>query len=217
MLKSYHPESYWSAVATRIKARSGKNVVAGDDEPYYRYKRDKFLKMLSSVDFKDKSVLEVGCGPGGNLEFIAQLMPKKLVGADISAEMVALAKSNLSSKKVEIFKTNGTSLPFESHAFDLVLTATVLQHNTDEKMLATLLADICRVSAQEIFLFEKIDNTIKGDELCMARPVEYYQQLASKHGFELQEVRFMNIYVSYLVAGVIRKILNRKNSKRENH
>lgn len=78
MLKSYHPEPYWSAVATRIKARSGKNVVAGDDEPYYRYKRDKFLKMLSSVDFKDKSVLEVGCGPGGNLEFIDQLMPKRL-------------------------------------------------------------------------------------------------------------------------------------------
>ena len=71
--------------------------------------------------------------------------------------MVALAKANLTSKKVEVFKTNGTSLPFESHTFDLVLTATVLQHNTDEKMLATLLADISRVSAQEIFLFEKIE------------------------------------------------------------
>ena len=45
-MSEYHPEPYWSDVAKRIKARKGKNVIAGDDEPYYRYKRERFLDLL---------------------------------------------------------------------------------------------------------------------------------------------------------------------------
>ena len=85
---SYHPESYWSDVAKRIKSREGRNVVAGDDEPFYRYKRMRFLEMLKAVNFEGKSVLEIGNGPGGNLKEISQLKPARLVGADISAEMI---------------------------------------------------------------------------------------------------------------------------------
>ncbi|MBC36107.1 MAG: hypothetical protein CL663_08720 [Bacteroidetes bacterium] len=67
-MSSYHPEKYWSEVGSRIQEREqGKNVIAGDDEPFYRYKRVKFLKLLKEIDFDRKKVLEVGCGPGGNL------------------------------------------------------------------------------------------------------------------------------------------------------
>lgn len=63
-MDNYHPEPYWSEVAQKIKTREGVNVIAGDDEPYYRYKRKRFLKLLNSVDFAGKSVLEIGSGPG---------------------------------------------------------------------------------------------------------------------------------------------------------
>ncbi len=88
----YNPEIYWSEVATRIKSREGKNVIAGDDEPFYRYKRKKFLKMLNSVDFQNKTVLELGCGPGGNLQEVWRKSPKRLVGTDISDAMINLSK-----------------------------------------------------------------------------------------------------------------------------
>ncbi len=213
MEKSYYPEQYWSEVAKRIKSRTGKNVIAGDDEPFYRYKRKQFLKMLSTIDFEHKKVLEIGSGPGGNLEYVHQFNPQKLVGVDTSSEMVALASQNLATKNIKIHKINGTSLPFESNTFDIVFTATVLQHNTDEAMLKQLFAEIARVSAKHIFLFEKVDASIKGDELCLARPVNYYATLAKNHGFELVETQFINIYVSYLFSGVIRKFLNSKNRK----
>ena len=48
-MANYNPETYWSEVAKRIKSRKGKNIIAGDDEPFYRYKRKKFLKMLNSL------------------------------------------------------------------------------------------------------------------------------------------------------------------------
>ncbi len=130
MSKKYHPEDYWTEVGERIETREGgDNVIAGDDEPYYRYKRDRFLSLLQEVNFKDKTVLEIGCGPGGNLSEILASNPKKLIGVDISSQMVKLAKKNLPSS-VEVLKINGTELPFEEKTFDPVFTATILQQNT---------------------------------------------------------------------------------------
>ena len=57
MSKKYHPEEYWTEVADRIASRKDENVIAGDDEPYYRYKRKKFLNLLHQVPFKGKTVL----------------------------------------------------------------------------------------------------------------------------------------------------------------
>ena len=208
-MSQYHPEPYWSDVAKRIKARKGKNVIAGDDEPYYRYKRERFLSLLHEVDFSGKTVLEIGSGPGGNLKELLPRSPKSLTGVDISPDMVELAKSNL-PPEVNIIKVNGTSLPFEDRTFDIVFSATVLQHNTDEIMLKQLMAEMCRVSGDRVILFERIEDEVTGDELCYGRPVKYYEAICRQHGFELVSSKWINIRTSYYVSGAIRKGLNSK-------
>lgn len=208
-MSQYHPEPYWSDVAKRIKARQGKNVIAGDDEPYYRYKRERFLSLLHEVDFTGKTVLEIGSGPGGNLKELTTRSPKSLTGVDISPDMVELAKSNL-PPEVNIIKVNGTSLPFDDRSFDIVFSATVLQHNTDEIMLQQLMAEMCRVSGDRVILFERIEDVITGDELCYGRPVKYYEAICRQHGFELVSSKWINIRTSYYVSGAIRKGLNSK-------
>ena len=208
-MSQYHPEPYWSDVAKRIKARKGKNVIAGDDEPFYRYKRERFLALLNEVDFTGKSVLEIGSGPGGNLKALLSKSPKSLTGVDISPEMIELAKSNL-PPEVSIIKVNGTELPFADQSFDYVFTATVLQHNTDENMLKQLMAELCRVAKEKVFLFERIEDTITGDELCYGRPVSYYEAICKQHGFVLASSKWINIRTSYYVSGAIRKGLNPK-------
>jgi len=50
----YHPEPYWNEVAKRISRREKAKIIAGDDEPYYRYKREKFLKLFDKIDFRIK-------------------------------------------------------------------------------------------------------------------------------------------------------------------
>lgn len=208
-MSEYNPETYWSEVANRIKSRKGKNVIAGDDEPFYRYKRKKFLRMLNSVDFENKSVLELGCGPGGNLQEVWSKSPKRLVGADISNEMINLSREKL-PKKIDLVKIDGTSLPFADKEFDYVFTATVLQHNTDEEMLKKIMSEICRVSKEKVFLFERIEKKIKGDDLCYGRPVSYYEEICRSHGFKLLNKEFINIRVSYYVCGIIRKVFSPK-------
>jgi len=126
---------------------------------------------------------------------------------DISQNMLDIASERLQNAVI-LQKINGTQLPFTDQYFDIVFTATVLQHNTDDAMMRQLLAEACRVSRHQVLLFERIDKTIKGDELCLGRPVDYYADLCRKAGFELQATEFINIHTSYLVSGAIRKIFN---------
>jgi len=210
--EQYHPEPYWSEVAQRIASRKGENVIAGDDEPFYRYKRKRFLELLHSVDFSNKNVLEIGCGPGGNLQEVWSQKPTKLTAVDISADMIKLAKAK-NDTAVDIVKINGTTLPFKDKTFDIVFTATVLQHNTDEKMLHQLMAEIARVSAKNVVFFERIETSVKGDDLCHGRPISYYENFMKERGFKLEKADFINIQTSYLTSGAVRKIFNPKSRK----
>lgn len=211
--EKYNPETYWTEVGQRIEDRqNGKNIIAGDDEPYYRYKREEFLKLLNEVDFKNKDILEIGNGPGGNLLEVWKHRPKRLVGVDISDQMVKLAKDKVPSA-VEVIKINGIELPFKDKAFDIVFTATVLQHNTDEKMLSKIIKELARVSKDRVYLFERIEDEVKGDDLCLGRPIEYYSSLMNDAGFRLASHKFINIRMSYYISGAIRKGLNKKNRK----
>jgi len=209
---SYHPEPYWSEVAVRISQREeDNNIIAGDDEPYYRYKRIKFLSMLNSVDFNNRSVLEIGCGPGGNIiDILKVFKPKSISGVDISNNMIALAAKNLTGKGVKLTKIDGLILPFENNSIDIVFSATVLQHNTDENMLFQIISEMARVSKEKVVIFERIEDNIKGDDLCLGRPVNYYKLAFESKGLKLAKISFINIRVSYFTCGAIRKLLNSK-------
>ncbi|MCW3075278.1 MAG: pseudaminic acid biosynthesis-associated methylase [Flaviaesturariibacter sp.] len=213
MADSYHPEMYWDEVAQNIENRKEGNLIAGDDEPYYRYKRKQFLKVLDGLNFKNKTVLEIGSGPGGNLHYIHAKGCRKITGVDISGSMISLAKNFLAGKDIDLFKINGSKLPFDDGAFNIVFTSTVLQHITDENVLNSLIAEIGRVSNSEIYLFERIERSIKGHESNLGRPVSYYAALLYKHGFHLVQSKPLPIYASYYACGAIRKVFNSKPRK----
>ena len=204
----YEPESYWSEVAQRIDEREEANIIAGDDEPYYIYKREMLIEQLDRIDISGKSILEVGCGPGGNLKYFAKRNPERLVGADISQNMIDLATKNVGKDNAEFVKVDGRNLPFKDGEFDYVFTITVLQHNTDSEQFEHLLGEVCRVSGDKVVLCEKVENTIKGDELCMGRPITHYAKLCANHGFKLFSSDILDIRVSYYMAGFTRKVLN---------
>jgi ubiquinone/menaquinone biosynthesis C-methylase UbiE len=213
MTNTYNPEKYWDQVAQQIDSREEVKLIAGDDEPYYRYKRKRFLEVLGSIDFSGKTVLEIGSGPGGNLEFIYNKGCSSITGVDISGQMVNLAKKNTAAKNIEVLKINGSELPFRDHHFDLVFTSTVLQHNTNEENLFQIVAEICRVSANEVILFERIEQSIKGHASNLGRPVAYYEKLMSENGFVLVKKKSLPIQASFFVCGIIRKLFNKSSRK----
>jgi ubiquinone/menaquinone biosynthesis C-methylase UbiE len=212
-VKQYNPEKYWDEVAEHIINRSDNQKIAGDDEPYYRYKRSLFLKLFDKIDFHDKKVLEVGSGPGGNLDFLTNRGCKEIVGVDVSEKMLELSNRFLTGKRVRVQKIDGCSLPFDDHYFDLAFTSTVLQHNTDEFQLIELVKNICRVSNSDVVIFERIEQRLKGHETNLGRPIQYYEKLFAENNFKLIKTQFLRIQASYVVCGAIRKIFNGKNRR----
>jgi len=210
---AYHPEAYWSEVAQKIEQRDGHNVLAGDDSPFYRYKRIKFLNLLLSIPIEHKKIMELGSGPGGNLKELSKKNPASLTGADISQNMIDFATKNLEFKPLNLVKINGEKLPFQDEKFDAVFSATVLQHNTDDDMMQSILMEMCRVSGDKLYLFERIESNFKGDDLCMGRPYEYYKTIVESQGFKFENIEFINIQISYLACGLIRKLFNTKSRK----
>jgi SAM-dependent methyltransferase len=198
---TYNPETYWSRVGQEIEKRAGDNVIAGDDNPYYSYKRAKFLcRFLDTIDFQSKTIMEVGFGPGGNLQHIATFHhPQLILGADISQTMYDIARRNLRSfRNVRLTKIDGTHLPFEDRSIDLSFTVTVLHHVTNAAMLEALVRDICRVTRDRVVIMEDIGQCeqLGGEGSFIGRTVGAYENLLSKHGFQLRQTRFLNTKVS---------------------
>lgn len=150
-MPEYAAQQYWDEVAGHIGGRSdGGGVVAGDDTEFYRLKRSMFLRRFLGPALREAStVLEVGCGPGGNVRWLTE-QGKKVVGADLSETMLRHAGRTVDAEFVHI---DGRTLPFEDRRFEAVFVATVLQHNPPEDA-RSLLLEMARVAEREVHLFE---------------------------------------------------------------
>jgi SAM-dependent methyltransferase len=217
----YDPETYWSNVGQKIQQRGQSNYLAGNDDPFCRYQRHKFLtQFLDSVDFCDKRVLEIGCGPGGNLDHIAKrCAPQELLGADISQTMIDIAAENLAYHEgtIGLYKIDGKTLPFEAQSVDVSIAVTVLQHVIDEDALESLATEICRVSKTEIIIIEDTGNNreLGVEGTYVRRQIDNYKLLFAEHGFALCNVSFLNTRISRLWSGlVVQKIYKRFINKR---
>jgi SAM-dependent methyltransferase len=203
-MKAYQPREFWSEVAEEIRRRPNGNEVAGDDTPYYRYKRARFLAdFLDPMPVRGQRVLEVGCGPGGNLRRIAQAQPRELVGCDVAPTMVELARrATRDLPGVEVLEVNGTALPFDDRRFDLAFTVTVLMHNPDS-MLAKILPEICRVAATHVYLFEDTGPRKRASHSHFLRPVAEYAAICAAQGFRMVSADALPVFASERTARVI--------------
>jgi hypothetical protein len=205
----YIVDQYWEEVAQRIEGREQGNVIAGDDEPYYEYKRTLSLDILKTFPVQGKEIFELGYGASGNLLELAKLNPSKISGADLSPTMNKLSMERLSHfPNLDLRLVTDEKLPFDSESMDYVFTITVLQHNTNEDSLKRIIAELCRISRDKIVISERIESCIKGSILCLGRPVSYYESIFNAHGFKLSSVQFLPLQASYYVCGAIRRLLN---------
>ncbi len=99
-----------------------------------------------------RTVLEVGCGQGGNLRPISAILdPADVTGIDINAEAIERARRN--APGTTVIHSVAKDLPFEDARFDLVLTAGVLIHQPDETLPAVM-AEIVRCARRFVLWIE---------------------------------------------------------------
>jgi SAM-dependent methyltransferase len=206
---SYDPAVYWSRVAEHVDARpEGEGWdLAGNSGAFDRYKRDLTLSRLRDLPVAGRAVLELGCGPGGNLRALSERQPKRLVGADVAERMLMLARRHTEESGIELVHLTGEILPFGDREFDTSLTVTVLQHNPSD-VAARLVKELARVTGSTLELIE--DTTVWRPRShagsYFVRATEEYVKWATAEGFRLVDVTHINVWVSERAWLLIRRI-----------
>jgi len=102
--------------------------------------------------YKPRSVLEVGCNRGANLQWIVQHVDRRfVVGIDVNEG--ALARLRERDPEANALYASARSLPFRDRAFDLVLTMGVLIHIASGD-LTSVMSEIVRCSGRYVLCGE---------------------------------------------------------------
>lgn len=95
--------------------------------------------------FKEKDLLEIGCGTGRISEFEAKIF-KNVTGIDISEGMISQATKRLSHlTNVKFVATDGRRYPFANNSFDVVFSFIVFQHMPGKETVMSNISELSRV------------------------------------------------------------------------
>jgi len=125
---------------------TGERVVPGKtpetiyDEHIYRY-------VFAADLTKNKVVLDVACGTGYGVDYMAKEGAKQVVGVDISPEAVSYGWERYGrNRKTDFVCADGLKLPFLDNSFDTVVSFETIEHI---KQYSKFLAECRRVLRQD--------------------------------------------------------------------
>lgn len=128
----------------------------------------------------DELVLDFGCGSGRISYWIAPRV-KKVIGIEVTPEMVDLAEQNRTAENVEFILYDGSNFPEFPFKFDLIISIGVLQMMRGEMLKKTIfkLGDYLKERGKGYFIEQVSDN------LKIGRPtLEEYLKAFDASGLE---------------------------------
>jgi len=88
----------------------------------YVYNVQLLIQALAGTEPRNKDILEVGCGRGGNCAILSRYFsPRRVVGVDVSSAGINLCTRVNSESMVTFIAGSAMSLPFDAGSFDVVL------------------------------------------------------------------------------------------------
>jgi pseudaminic acid biosynthesis-associated methylase len=107
-------------------------------------------------ELRPSSVLEIGCGVGGNLQWIAQgVRPDRIIGVDVNAKALKLLEERVPG--VRAVHAPARDVPFADRSIDLVFTMGVLIHQPEESLMRVM-SEMVRLSQRWVFCAEYYDT-----------------------------------------------------------
>ena len=105
----------------------------------------RFFRRAGMASLKDLTILDVGCGSGGQLRRLIDFgaEPANCFGVDLFRKSLSLGR-RLNSN-VSFVEGNAAELPFPSGHFDLVLQSMVFTSVLDETVRGTIASEIVRI------------------------------------------------------------------------
>ena len=169
----------------------------------YEDEEDRVLKkLLENFSFKDKIVLEVGCGTGKYTQKLAPVS-KKYFALDLSKQLIEIAKRDCESiNNIEFINCSAEKIPLEDESVDVVFASWVVSATGSKKIRDGVVKDILRVLKKggHIWLFENYwegeFTDLRGLSGKPEKIVTY--NLLKEHPFEIFEIVDTNFCFSSL-------------------
>lgn len=120
--------------------------------------------LLTSVDIKNKKILNIGCAePIDELQFIEKV--EKWISLDINEKLIKtaeeIAKKKLHPdlfKKLKFVQGDATKLQFEDNTFDIVVSFSTIEHIPDKELRKKALREIARVTKRNGYVVVTVPN-----------------------------------------------------------
>ena len=124
-----------------------------DDLDRYHYEKLHHLVRLVHFDgYRDRTVLDVGCGAGVDLARFAK-GGADVTGVDVSTSAIDLARTNFAQQGLRgrFDVANGEQLPFADNSFDLVFAHGVVQYTAHPQRLVEECRRVLKPGGEAIF------------------------------------------------------------------
>jgi SAM-dependent methyltransferase len=109
-----------------------------------------------------EAFLDAGCGDGRYLAALADELPARRAGCDISERILETARETVRREggAAELVRANLEALPFPDEAFDLVLSVQVIEHVLDASRTIRELARVLRPGGRLILSTDSSRNLV---------------------------------------------------------
>lgn len=143
------------------------------DFEHRRYQRASYLRITPDLEeawladvrlprgyFKDKTVLDVGCG-SGRWSYAMARLGARVVAVDVSDAAVEITRQVTRGMEVTVIQASLFHLPFEAEQFDFVVSWGVLHHTRDTAAAFRRIAPLVRAGGQLYVMVYERRNPVK--------------------------------------------------------
>lgn len=120
-----------------------------------------FKKILPN--FKNKTVLDLGCGFGWHCQYAIEQGAERVIGVDISQKMLEQAKKT-TSKRIEYHQSALEDIKFATNSFDIIISSLTFHYIKSWTQMVIKIKNFLRQNGEFIFSIEHPIFTAAGHE-----------------------------------------------------
>jgi ubiquinone/menaquinone biosynthesis C-methylase UbiE len=79
------------------------------------------FEVIGSVDLNDRTIVEIGCGRGGNAALIAEKFSGQVIGIDMSSEAIAFCRKTHLSHSIDFRVGDALNMPLADGSCDAII------------------------------------------------------------------------------------------------
>ena len=207
------PSSHIEFIRKKMKEKRkwySTDQISSYDKGPYRFHLEKRIEFVKGIiqDYvknnKEKRILDLGCGDGANLRWLAGFS-NDLWGSDYNLLRLSRATDYMSELgiKVRFFLTDIMSLPFEENFFDVIFFNHTIEHISNDLQALKNIYKIVKKGGLVIVgtpnegvfawrLAYKLEPKIKREtDHVNFYTAESFSELAKKAGFKIKEIKYL--------------------------